>query len=59
MPVKWCIEPDPVGLAFVRNELTNLMKAYIARNIYDDKGFYPIYLKTDKTFQKSLVEIMK
>lgn len=53
------VEPDPAGLAFVRNELTNLMKAYIARNIFDDKGFYPIYLKTDKTFQKSLVEIMK
>ena len=30
------------------------IKAFIARNIWGDKGFYPIYHNIDYTFQKSL-----
>lgn len=45
---------DAQGLAYSRSEITNLMKALIGRNIYDEKGFYPIYLKTDKAFNKAL-----
>lgn len=45
---------DPKGLEFARKEMTNLMKALIGRNIYDEKGFYPIYLKTDKAFNKAI-----
>ncbi len=45
---------DPAGLAFTRSELSNLLKALISRNIFDDKGFYPIFLKSDKTFSKAL-----
>lgn len=45
---------DQQGLAYTRKEITNLMKALIGRNIYDEKGFYPIYLKTDKAFNKAL-----
>ncbi|HLO91497.1 MAG TPA: S41 family peptidase [Lentimicrobium sp.] len=45
---------DPQGLAANRSEITNLMKALIGRNIFDEKGFYPIYLKTDKAFNKAL-----
>lgn len=48
---------DPRGLNFVREELGNLIKALIARNLYDEKGFYPIYLRTDKAFLKALEEI--
>lgn len=29
-----------------------LMKAYIGRNIHDDRGFYPIYHQIDETFQR-------
>jgi len=52
------VPTDPAGLAYTKNELTNLMKALISRNIYNDKGFYPIYLKSDKTFKKAM-EVFK
>lgn len=51
------VKRNPAGLAFVKPELENLMKALIARNIYDEKGFYPIYLRTDKAYLKALDEI--
>jgi len=53
------IAPDPEGIEFARNEISNLMKALIARNIFDDKGFYPIYLKSDKTFIRAMDELKK
>jgi carboxyl-terminal processing protease len=34
--------------------IKQLIKAFISRNILDDQGFYPIYLKTDKTFLKAI-----
>ncbi len=45
---------DTKGLEYAKSEITNLLKALISRNLYDDKGFYPIYLNTDKTFKKAL-----
>lgn len=53
------VKPDAKGLAYVHDEITNLIKALIARNIFDEKGFYPIYLKSDKTFKKSLETLKK
>jgi len=37
-----------------KDVLLNRLAAFIARNILDDKGFYPIYLKIDKAFNKSI-----
>ena len=37
-----------------RGHISDLMKSYIARNLYDSKGFYPIFLRTDKTFVKAM-----
>lgn len=37
-------------IAAARPRIESLLKAYIARNIYEDKGFYPIYLRSDKAF---------
>lgn len=48
---------DNNGLAFVKSELENLLKALIARNLYDEKGFYPIFLRTDPAFLKALEEL--
>ncbi|MEG1498166.1 MAG: S41 family peptidase [Bacteroidales bacterium] len=31
-------------------KMKTLLKAYIARDLYDDPGFYPIYLRTDEDF---------
>ncbi len=45
---------DPKGLEYTKKDLSNFMKALISRNIFNDKGFYPIYLKSDKTFKKAL-----
>ncbi|MDD3738589.1 MAG: S41 family peptidase [Lentimicrobiaceae bacterium] len=41
-------------IAFSKQKISDLLKAYIARNVYDDEGFYPIYLKTDSTYLKAL-----
>lgn len=53
------VKPDPAGIAFSGNEISNLFKALVARNLFDEKGFYPIFLKTDKTFVKALEEFKK
>jgi len=50
---------DQQGLSFARTDLTNLMKALVARNLYDEKGFYPIYLKTDKAFAKAIEQFRR
>jgi carboxyl-terminal processing protease len=36
-----------------KERIKDLLKAFIARNIFDEGGFYPIYLQTDKTFLKA------
>ncbi|MCF8230728.1 MAG: PDZ domain-containing protein [Bacteroidales bacterium] len=40
-------------------EIKNLLKALIGRNIFDNEGFYPVYLKTDSIFQKALRTVQK
>ena len=51
------IKTDLKGYNQSINKVKNLLKAYIARNILDDKGFYPIFLKTDNTFLRAVTEI--
>ena len=41
-----------------RREANILLKAYIARNLFDDEGFYPIYAPMDEVLQKAL-EILR
>lgn len=40
-----------------RQNLNILFKAYVARNIFDDEGFYPIYSEIDEVLQRALKEI--
>ena len=40
-----------------RREANTLLKAYIARNLFDDEGFYPIYAPMDEILQKALEEL--
>lgn len=40
-----------------RRESDILLKAYIARNLFDDEGFYPIYAPMDEVLQKALEEL--
>lgn len=48
------IEMNEEGLDFAEEKIRSLMEAYIARNIFGDEGFYPLYLEIDHTFQKAL-----
>jgi len=45
---------DPNTTAYFEKKIKVLLKAYIARNLYDDDGFYPIYHITDETFLKAM-----
>ena len=42
-----------------RREADILLKAYIARNLFDDEGFYPIYAPMDDILQKALEVLEK
>ena len=44
------VKSDRIGILQSKERIRHLLKAFIARNIFDDEGFYPIYLQTDKTF---------
>jgi carboxyl-terminal processing protease len=41
-----------------RESIRTLFKAFVARNIYDDEGFYPIYQKNDPVLLKA-IEVLR
>ena len=40
-----------------RREANTLLKAYIARDLFDDEGFYPIYAPMDEILQRAIKEL--
>ena len=48
------IKPDPEGLRISGRIIHTQIKAYIARNILDNKGFYPIWEKIDTTLKYAI-----
>ena len=40
-----------------RREAGILLKAYIARNLFDDEGFYPLYAPMDEVLQRAIEEL--
>lgn len=42
-----------------RREADTLLKAYIARNLFDEEGFYPIYAPMDEMLQRAISELKK
>ncbi len=48
------VKKDTKGIAYAEDKIKTMLKAYIARNLYDNAGFYPIYLSIDKTFDKAV-----
>ena len=40
-----------------RREADILLKAYIARNLFDEEGFYPLYAPMDEILQRALEEL--
>jgi len=51
------IHPGQGEIAPSMSHIMALLEAYIARNLYDNEGFYPIYLRTDKGFERALKEV--
>jgi carboxyl-terminal processing protease len=52
------IKKDPAGLKISGDIIHTQIKAYIARNILDNKGFYPIWEEIDTTL-KYAIEFLK
>jgi carboxyl-terminal processing protease len=48
------IRPDPDGLRTSGRVIQTQIKAYIARNILDNKGFYPIWEQIDTTLKYAI-----
>ncbi|MCX6320750.1 MAG: S41 family peptidase, partial [Bacteroidia bacterium] len=48
------IQKDPVGLKTSGDIIHTQIKAYIARNILDNKGFYPIWEEIDTTLKYAI-----
>ncbi len=53
------VKKDAKGFVESQEKIKILIKAFIARNLLDDKGFYPIYLKTDNAFLRAVDEMKK
>lgn len=47
------VKSDRKSVYQSKKRIKEILKAFVARNIFDDKSFYPIYLQTDKTFLKA------
>jgi carboxyl-terminal processing protease len=53
------IQKDPAGLKISGDIIHTQLKAYIARNILDNKGFYPIWEKIDTTLKYAIDYLKK
>ena len=53
------IKKDPAGLKTSGEIIHVQIKAYIARNILDNKGFYPIWEKIDTTLKYAIDYLKK
>lgn len=48
------VKKDPAGLKISGSVIHTQIKAYIARNILDNKGFYPIWKELDNTLKYAI-----
>jgi carboxyl-terminal processing protease len=47
------VKPDREGIRLSQDILYVQLRAYIARNMLDNAGFYPIWQNIDKTLQEA------
>ena len=47
------VERDKLGIKTSEEKIKTLLKAFIGRNIHNDKAFYPIYNESDSIFLKA------
>ncbi len=48
------VKPNADGFQYSRVRIGEFLKALIARNLFDEKAFYKIFLKTDNAYLKAL-----
>lgn len=48
------VERDAKGFTRSQNLIANRIKSYIGRKLYQDDGFYPVILETDKVLQEAV-----
>ena len=53
------VKKDPAGLKISGNVIHTQIEAYIARNILDNKGFYPIWEQIDTTLKYAIDYLKK
>ncbi|MCL2414753.1 MAG: S41 family peptidase [Bacteroidales bacterium] len=53
------LEPNQRSIELHRNRLQTLLKANIARDLFGDSGFFPIFLPLDEDFQAAMNVLMQ
>ena len=51
------IEVSKEEIKVSKDKIKTLFKSFVGRNILDEKGFYPIFLKIDTTFNRAVYEL--
>ncbi len=51
------IHSTPEKIKVSKDKIKTLFKAYVGRNLLEEKGFYPIYHKIDTTFKRAVRRI--
>jgi len=53
------IEASKEDTKVSKDKVATLFKAFVGRNLLDEKGFYPIYHQVDTTFKRAVFELQK
>lgn len=53
------IMTKPEQVALSKEKIKTLFKAYVGRNVLDEKGFYPIFHQIDTTFNRAVYELSR
>ncbi|MCB0804588.1 MAG: PDZ domain-containing protein [Bacteroidales bacterium] len=48
------VEGDASKMGKSREKTATMLKAYIGRNLFDNDGFYPVYLRIDNVFKEAM-----
>ena len=48
------VKENKEGAVYASSRITLLLKAYVARNLFDNDGFYPLFLEMDEDYQKAI-----
>lgn len=52
------VKKEEAGMMYAEDRIKILLKAYIARNLYDNEGFYPVFLGIDEIYSRA-IEVLR